>query len=486
MAVNDPMKNPPPLVRLIHLGSAIRLHRRLGLIAALALLCFAGSGLIHPIMSRTQPQPQSFAPPPLQLPAEAIPLADALAASDIETVRDARLVQAGERAAYRVVTADGATTYLDTTEGRQLDHAEARHAELLARHFSGEQRAAAEVVQVTAFDDDYLSVNRLLPVWRVRFERSDGLTAYVDTEGERLATLVDDRKRLLQGVFRTLHTFSFLTSQPLLRDGVMVALLVISVASALAGLLMFVRLRRADLRLTRMPRRRWHRRLALPVALTLPALAFSGGWHLLHDAQRPVVTTAPDTLFRRDELGTQRVERRFTLARIDGRVCHRIALPPKHLGEHQHHGATAQQETGIAHCLDSRDGAPIANAERTLAEQLARHYARSNAAVAEIEPITQFGGEYGFINKRLPVWRVIFDGDEARWYVETSSGALALRADDSDAREGWSFAYLHKWSFIPSKDLRDLLLMLFALAHVVIALIGLGLLLKRKTSARNL
>ncbi len=474
------MRNPPPCNRLLHLGNSIRLHRRLGLLAAVALLCFAGSGLIHPIMSRTQPQPQSFAPPPLKLPAQALSLADALAAGDIDTVRDARLVQLDARAAYRVQLPDGAVRYLDPTGDAPFEDAEARHAEQLARHFSGETEAAVDVAPVTAFDDDYLSVNRLLPVWRVRFERADGLTAYVDTEGERLATLVDDRKRLLQGLFRTLHTFSFLKSQPLLRDGLMVALLVVSVATALAGLLMFARLRRADLRLKRLPQRRWHHRLALPVALTLPALAFSGGWHLLHEAERPAITTAPDNLFRRDELGDPLIERRFTLARTNGRACHRIAQPPKRHDEHHHHGGTEQEETEIAHCLDSHDSTPIAAAERTLAEQLARHYAGSKAAISAIEPVTQFGGEYGFINKRLPVWRVSFDDAPVRWYVETASGALALRADDSDAREGWSFAYLHKWSFIPSKDLRDLLLMLFALTHVVIALVGIRLLMKRK------
>ena len=41
----------------------------------------------------------------------------------------------------------------------------------------------------------------------------------------------------------------------------------------------------------------------------------------------------------------------------------------------------------------------------------------------------QFGGEYGFINKRLPVWKIQFANDATRWYVETASGELALRAD---------------------------------------------------------
>lgn len=463
------------------LARSIRLHRWLGLATAVALLLFACSGLIHPVMSRTQPQPQGFTPPALQLPASPLTLPQALDANAIEAVRGATLIQAADRAAYRITLDNGTVRYLDTAGGSELAGFEAQHAEALARHFSGERAAAVlDIQQVTTFDDDYLAVNRLLPVWRIRFDRTDGLTAYVDTEGQRLATLIDDRKRGLQTLFRALHTFSFMEQQPALRKTLMVALLIASAVTAAAGLVMFVRLRRAELRLKRMPQRRWHRRLALPVSLTLFAFAFSGGWHLLHESKSETITSLPRAPLLRSELGDQLIAQSFVLVRVNGRPCYRVALPPMRPGmsEHQHSSTDRQQSDELARCFDTRDGTPIADADRTLAAQLARAYAGTRATPNDVAAVTQFGGEYGFINKRLPVWRVSFNGDETRWYVEIGSGALALRADNSDASEGWSFAYLHKWSFIANKDLRDLLLILFALLHVVIALLGLSLLVR--------
>ena len=47
--------------------------------------------------------------------------------------------------------------------------------------------------------------------------------------------------------------------------------------------------------------------------------------------------------------------------------------------------------------------------------------------------ITKFEGEYGFVNKRLPVWKVAYAKNKnERFYVETTSGKLSLRIDDHD------------------------------------------------------
>jgi hypothetical protein len=105
--------------------------------------------------------------------------------------------------------------------------------------------------------------------------------------------------------------------------------------------------------------------------------------------------------------------------------------------------------------------------------------------VAAAVPLTalrqlhHFDGDYGFANKRLPVWRVQFAGDDSRWYVETRSGALAARSDGHSRSEGWTFSNLHKWQFIPWRDLRDALQMLFAGAHLIVAGLGLQLFLGR-------
>jgi uncharacterized iron-regulated membrane protein len=66
------------------------------------------------------------------------------------------------------------------------------------------------------------------------------------------------------------------------------------------------------------------------------------------------------------------------------------------------------------------------------------------------------------------------DADNTRIYIEPATGALSATVRDIDGVEGFTFAYLHKWSFEGlNKDLRDLLVSLFALWNVVVAVLGL-------------
>lgn len=469
----------------------LSLHRWLGLLACLAVLMFASSGLLHPVMSRLQPQPVQRQAPAPQFGTHRIALGAVLRAHGIDAVAAATVVQLDDGAAYRVQVDERSARYFSTSDGREIADGERIHAELLARHFSGEQAARLLVLgEVHEFDDDYLPVNRLLPVWRVRFDRADGLTAYVDTRGNRLATQVDDRKRVLQTTFRTLHDFAFLDALPALRVSLMLVLLVAAFATAVFGIAIFFTLKASKARLQRSAARRWHRRLALPIAVTTLTFSASGTWHLLQGesaAAQKTYAAAPQS-FATAELQSDSPQRAFSLLRVAGKACYRLAAAPvKPMGdEHAHHHGMAMphDDAPAASCIDAADGAALDDAERSKAIELARYFSGSAAQVASAEQVTAFSGEYGFINKRLPVWRIVFDDSSTRWYVETASGALALRADDAAALEGFVFAYVHKWIFFGEhKDIRDALMMAFALGNVVVGLLGLWVFFKRPLRA---
>src|SRR5690606_15068772 len=126
---------------------------------------------------------------------------------------------------------------------------------------------------------------------------------------------------------------------------------------------------------------------------------------------------------------------------IDGVPCFRVSAAraamqaaPGNDHAHHHHAASTDSAPPEPSCLDTAQLQPIETAERRRAEQLARHYAQSAAAIDELAQVTRFEGEYGFINKRLPVWKVRFADDSTRWYVETATGALAMRSDAYAAR----------------------------------------------------
>ena len=63
--------------------------------------------------------------------------------------------------------------------------------------------------------------------------------------------------------------------------------------------------------------------------------------------------------------------------------------------------------------------------------------------------------------------------NQLRLYIEPSSGLIAAQVTQQDALEGFSFAYLHKWTWLPiDKTLRDLLLA--TLAGLIALMVILG------------
>ena len=470
--------------------NTILLHRWLGVIACVAVLMFASSGLLHPVMSWLQPQPAQFMPPRVDMPAQAVSLREVLERHGIANFSAAIAAQLPQGSAYRVQTESGAR-YFAIADGAEVIDGERQHAEFLARHFLGD--SAGEILasqHITRFDSEYVFVNRLLPAWRVDFARDDGIRVYVDTAGNRLATLTDTRKRWMQAYFRALHDFDFIGEQGFFGNGnvirvaLMLVLLTATFATAVFGVVMYVRLKRAAQRLQRLGTRRWHRRLSLAVAVVTFSFTVSGAWHLLQGELDTPVPAAQSIAFQSDTLGKAIPPGAFTLLQVDGVPCFRVsasrtAMQAAAGNEHAHHNHSAS--TGSAPpepaCLDTAQLQPIETAERRRAEQLARHYAQSASAIDELTQVTRFEGEYGFINKRLPVWKVRFAGDSARWYVETATGALALRADDAAAREGWVFSIFHKARFISDdfKTVRDVFLMVAAFACIVVVLLGMVL-----------
>ena len=108
-----------------------------------------------------------------------------------------------------------------------------------------------------------------------------------------------------------------------------------------------------------------------------------------------------------------------------------------------------------------------------LADQFSHNPANSFQSVTRV---TKFNDEYNFTDKRLPVWKVSYAlHNRERYFVETSTGKLSVRVDDSELAEGYSFALLHKHHFMDwaGKTARDWSTMVWALFLIVIIVIGL-------------
>ncbi|MEZ0151016.1 MAG: PepSY domain-containing protein [Candidatus Reddybacter sp.] len=491
-----------------------RWHRRIGLAVFFAIITWALSGLSHPIMSRLNPRPVAMAPPASTAAIAGLaPLSTVLLHNGIADFEHAQLLNIDGASFYRVEHGDN-KTYIHARSGQRAELNDRAYAQRLARYYLGDDASQiASIELITEFNEDYLYVNRFLPVYKVTFDRPGNMRAYVELSTGRLATMVDDRKAFIGWVFRQLHSWVFIEN-PWLRTLAMSAMLLAGMGLSGLGLWMAWRGRSNNsvgasvAKQAEVPSRAsvWHRRLGIGFGILMLTFCFSGLYHLLN---KPIVAPpelpAPQAVFNAQNLRLDwsvvaqasggEYFRRGSLVAVDGQPYLRLALADQKAASPmadktgqpavaEHHSTKPMSPAGGLVYIDAQTSQLCANCQRQHVLNLAAHYGGLSAADSldsPVEKITRFSSTYGFINKRMPVHAVHFGAQQASTgellhtlFVETATGALAGRSSPSRQWEGWSFSYLHKWQFFDpiSKTLRDILLVATTLAITLLCLLG--------------
>lgn len=161
------------------LKKLMKFHRGFGMVLGILVLMWSLTGVLHPIMSATQPQPAKRMPPFQQLHLEhAMPASQVLQQHSITQFSALQAIELQPKlVAYRVLKPNqNSAEYYDSQTSQLIENGEQNDAKRLALWYTGlakEQIISAKLI--TEFSDDYPSVNRLLPVWRVSFD--NGLRA---------------------------------------------------------------------------------------------------------------------------------------------------------------------------------------------------------------------------------------------------------------------------------------------------------------------
>jgi hypothetical protein len=511
-----------------------RWHRLLGVVTVVPVILWTLSGLSHPLMSnllRPAIAHETIPTPPLTAGALAMPVAQVLSQNHLAAVQNLRVVQFRHQPTYQITDFRGRLRYFTATTGQEVANGDRAYAEDVARYVMADSTSAvASAERLTHYTGDYKFINRLLPVWKITFARPDGMAVFVETGQSRLGTFNNHARATFLWVFGMMHNWDFLDALPRsLHLGIMLVFTTVIWLSALSGLIIYGLVRKK----LRQPRaaqdqvgwlRRRHRTLGLWVAFVTFTFALSASYHLWQkftpDRRDEVVHTAA---FAASELTWPLTEAlsgpaslvQVSLARVGGQPYYRLLsksadgkpavqyrstrngelLPngefiyASQLGREfmtkltgKTPGAAGVAGSGEVLTLADCCAAPSLTAETATAIGTpAASLAPAQANLFSPELVTKFAGEYGFVNKRLPVVKLSFATPQhTALYVEPGSGRLAALVTDSDRREGLSFAVLHKFFLMDwaGKTVRDCVAMFSALGVLVVTLYGLVLLVR--------
>ncbi|WP_295686672.1 hypothetical protein [uncultured Nevskia sp.] len=458
------------------MSAARRTHRALAWIAAVTAVVWASSGAIHPLIVAIGPKPVTFQPPQTSFEAAAFKAPNAvLEAAGIGEASQLRYVSIDGHAALQVQPAGKAErVYLDAQTGSPIANADRARAITLARHYSGEQTAPVrDAWLITQFERDYPWINRLLPVWAVAFEDDIGTVVYVDTGGDRLGTLSGSSKRFWQGLFQTLHTLSFI-EVPYLRPAAIGLMVGLFFATTVFGAAMLLRRGGAQ------TSRRFHRRLAW--IAVLPALLFpaTGLFKLLTDELPGQAAPLPPAI------STAQLSA-LPFKAGDGALIEAIAVPV--FGGAPLWKTVALRDAKLVVRLNEADGTALDGGDEALARRIASGAFGKDLSEAPVL-IGSFDRDYGFANKRLPVWRATGPANQI-WYFETRSGLVAAQLGgpygELKQAQALLFNLLHKGHFLDPLGLtpnqRNLLMSTLAATIVLMALFGIAIRLRGRRSS---
>lgn len=460
------------------------IHRRLSIWIAIPVALWALTGILHPMMANWfSPQIENrFIPPrPLVIPAEARAPSEVFA--DLGELHQLKLISLSGAVAYLAITPEQ-ELHVRTVEGEHLPGGVEKYVEERARAYLGD--STSELVEMSVhehFSSLYSPINRYLPAYRVKLKRSDALQVVIDPRTGNLATFDDGSKRVMMRLFSWFHTWSFLGGHlSVLRVSVVSIVSILSLSVAISGLINLFKIRRKGKTASRALRA--HRVIGGWVAIiylmfSLSAIAHvmikfraddSTQWVSSQKVATAELSTVPSATSGRALLGA-------SLAVVDGAPYYRI------------HQATAPKMSETV-LVGSSSPQVLPEGEIAYAHSLALEF--SGYAVGDItttERITEFRPDYGFIFKRLPVWRVSFE-EKPYWQytVDTADAHMSMRTDLPGLLEALSFVNLHKWHFLDfaGRETRDRATVVAALAMFSLVVSGMVLWWNRRRGGRKI
>lgn len=215
-------------------------HRWLGLLFSVSVLLSAGSGVLHNVMTRTQAPPPPARPSggglePAQIQ---FTVADAVKKLGASTVQAVNVRGIGGEPWYQIYTAPMTPAlYVSAVDGRVDPAQDERYATEIATAFLG-GATVKRTDFLTAFNNEYINIFRVLPVYRFDTEDGRGTRVYVSTITGSVTRHTDNSRQFEANIFTNFHKFGFIPNKDL-RDLTLTVLTFGTFLVACLGILLF-------------------------------------------------------------------------------------------------------------------------------------------------------------------------------------------------------------------------------------------------------
>ncbi|MCG9793306.1 PepSY domain-containing protein [Flavobacterium algicola] len=194
---------------------------------------------------------------------------------------------------------------------------------------------------------------------------------------------------------------------------------------------------------------KWHRTLGIITIVPVIFWCLSGLMHpvmahwfkpsIAHEKlQAAAIDTSLIKLSIHDVLTSNKVERfhNFRLVHFNNSIYYQV----KTIKEHE------------VLYFNASNGSELVNGDIIYAEWLSRYFIDDQkSTVATLKLQTEFDGQYKYVNRYLPVWKLTFNrANDMDVYVETTSSKLATYNPTSRKIQLWVFDTFHNWNFLES------------------------------------
>lgn len=213
------------------------LHRYLGLLFSVSILMSSGSGIIHVVMTRTQSPPPQARPSGEWIDPSLIKINPTEAFRGLRpTAIQIRMISGQP---YYQASVDGRKgfTYINASNGQILLTGDAVYAKEIAARFLS-RNDVRQTAFLTDFDNEYINIFRILPVYRFDMNDGKGTRVYVSTATGSVTRHTDDQKQFEANVFTNIHKLGFIPDKEV-RDWVLMIMTTAVFLVALLGLILF-------------------------------------------------------------------------------------------------------------------------------------------------------------------------------------------------------------------------------------------------------